>query len=204
LPQLIATDRRRRTFLQRMGRAIVGLRALTGSLAGVSASFAPALIARAPEKMRPQTGDELVHAYGDLQYEPVSITSVTVDGPPLLALPRDPTSGLVRDGSRLNQVVVLKLSGNEVSSKTARYAAGDVIVYSAVCTHTGCTVEKWNPDQHRLICPCHSSEFEPRDAAKVVSGPAPKPLAMLPVVAKNDRLVVSGKFSRRVGMQPPL
>ena len=40
------------------------------------------------------------------------------------------------------------------------------------------------------------------DAAKVVGGPAPKPLAMLEVAVAEGRFRVAGGFSRRVGPEP--
>lgn len=157
-----------------------------------------------PKRLRPQPGDELVFAFGDTPHVPISAASLVPGAPPTLAVPREPGTALVRDGSRLNNLAVVRINETALplSSKTQRYAAGDIIVFSAVCTHTGCTVEKWNAEAQHLICPCHQSEFKVADAAKVVTGPAPKPLAMLPVKVENDRLVVNGKFSRRVGMQP--
>ncbi|MBF68444.1 MAG: Rieske (2Fe-2S) protein [Gammaproteobacteria bacterium] len=192
-----------------MSQSALGATSL-GTLGRAAAVGAGGLIATSAhaskklKRMRPQPGDELVFAFGDKPHEPVSVASLEAGAPPVLAVPREPGTALVRDGSRLNNLAVVRLaeSALPVSAKTARHAAGDVIVFSAVCTHTGCTVEKWNADAQHLICPCHQSEFKVADAAKVVNGPAPKPLAMLPVKVENDRLVVTGKFSRRVGIQP--
>ncbi len=59
---------------------------------------------------------------------------------------------------------------------------------SAVCTHLGCTVNS-APDGDGYKCPCHGSVFDA--SGKVVSGPAPKPLAWYKVSAARDgRLVV--------------
>jgi thiosulfate dehydrogenase [quinone] large subunit len=58
--------------------------------------------------------------------------------------------------------------------------SGRFVAYSAVCTHAGCTVG-YNTEQERLVCPCHGSVYDPRHSAKVVAGPAPRPLAALPV-----------------------
>ena len=44
---------------------------------------------------------------------------------------------------------------------------------SAICTHLGCTPIWW-PDEQRIKCPCHGSNFL-RDGTNV-AGPAPIPL----------------------------
>ncbi|MER7761480.1 Rieske (2Fe-2S) protein [Streptomyces sp. NPDC097619] len=51
--------------------------------------------------------------------------------------------------------------------------AGEFKAFSAVCTHSGCTVSK--VANGTIDCPCHGSRFAVADAA-VVAGPAPRPL----------------------------
>jgi cytochrome b6-f complex iron-sulfur subunit len=63
---------------------------------------------------------------------------------------------------------------------------GDFVAYSAVCTHQGCTVAYKNG---QLACPCHGSVFDPADGAAVIAGPAPKPLAEIPVKVKGGDVV---------------
>ena len=157
---------------------------------------------RPPERLRPQPGDGLVYAFGEQRGKKLLAEHVVRDAAPLLAYPVESASGLVRDGSRLNQVLVIRLDPDALSAKAASRAADGIVAYSAVCTHTGCDVSGWRGEALRLVCPCHGSEFEATDAALVVGGPAPKPLAMLPLeVARGELRVLSG-FTRRVGFQP--
>lgn len=71
-------------------------------------------------------------------------------------------------------------------TKAVAVAVGDdVVAYSTVCTHQGCTVE-YDADSQVLACPCHGSSFDPADGGAVVSGPADEPLATVPVVVDED------------------
>ena len=65
----------------------------------------------------------------------------------------------------------------------AQPKAGQVVAFSAICTHKGCTV---NPDGAQLKCPCHGSVYD-AFTGEVVSGPAPAPLPPVTVsVAKGE------------------
>jgi len=56
------------------------------------------------------------------------------------------------------------------------------------CTHQGCTVA-YEPENDRLLCPCHSGTFDPR-TGQVLGGPPKEHLAILEIVEEDDRLVV--------------
>ncbi len=157
--------------------------------------------AKAPEKLRPQPGDHLVFAFGPREGEPLQSEELTVGGAPVAAWPMSPDAGVVRSGSRLNRVMVMRLEPLTLSEKTAKGAADGIVAYSAICPHTGCDVEGWNEELQRLVCRCHESEFEVSDGARVMTGPAPKPLAMLPLEIAEGELRVARGFTRRVGFE---
>ncbi|WP_448810247.1 QcrA and Rieske domain-containing protein [Agromyces bauzanensis] len=69
----------------------------------------------------------------------------------------------------------------------AQPTAGQVVAFSAICTHQGCIVA---PAGDQFDCPCHGSVF---DAATgdVIHGPAQKPLTEIPVAVSGDRIVAT-------------
>jgi Rieske Fe-S protein len=50
-----------------------------------------------------------------------------------------------------------------------------------------------------LYCACHGSQYDPKDGAKVVGGPAPRRLAMVPLRIEEGIVVAAGPFTGRVG-----
>ncbi len=54
---------------------------------------------------------------------------------------------------------------------------------SAICTHTGCLVQRVS---NGFGCPCHKSDFD--EDGKPTSGPAPRPLDRLETRIEGDRL----------------
>ncbi len=151
----------------------------------------------------PQAGDALVFAYGDRAGQVIAPADVALGAKQLLAYPMHPATRRVRDGSRLNQLIVVRLPPDKLTAETRARAADGVVAYSGVCTHTGCDVTDWYGDSLRFKCPCHESEFDPSDAARVVGGPAPWQLAALPLALVDGALAVAGPFEGRVGFQAP-
>ena len=150
----------------------------------------------------PRADDVLVFAYGDRAGEVIGPADVALGAKQLLAYPMQPMPRRVRDGSRLNQLIVVRLPPEKLTEETRARAADGIVAYSGVCTHTGCDVTDWYGDVLRFKCPCHESEFDPSDGARVVGGPAPWQLAALPLKLVDGALVVAGPFEGRVGFQP--
>jgi len=153
-----------------------------------------------PSRERPKEGDLLVAVSGSGP-EPLKPDDLLLDGKQTFAWPMDPAAKTVRNGSRLNKVLLLRLDPEGLDPVTKERAAEGVIAYSAVCTHTGCDVTGWHPDSQLLECPCHYSIYDPKEAAKVVSGPTPRPLPALPLKIADGRLVVAKPFTGRAGFQ---
>jgi Rieske Fe-S protein len=151
-----------------------------------------------PKRMRPREGDVLVKTGGDA---PLKVTDLPSGGPQILAWPMDPADKTVRDGTRLNKVLLLRLDPAGFDPATLARSADGVVAYSAICPHTGCEVMNWHKETQRLECPCHFSQYDPKAGARVVSGPSPRALPALPLKSADGRLVVAKPFTGRVGFQ---
>lgn len=97
-------------------------------------------------------------------------------GGPLVALADVPVGGAVAVTTAGGEKIVV-----------AQPEAGQVVAFSAICTHRGCTVA---PDGDRLACPCHGSVFDAFTGA-VVNGPAEDPLPAFAVALDGDAVVES-------------
>jgi len=75
-----------------------------------------------------------------------------------------------------------------------------IVAYSEICTHVGCPVALYEQQTHHLLCPCHQSTFDVADGAKVVFGPAKRPLPQLPITVDSEGyLVAQSDFHEPVG-----
>jgi ubiquinol-cytochrome c reductase iron-sulfur subunit len=87
------------------------------------------------------------------------------------------------------------------------WAPEGLLAYSKICTHAGCAVAlyrdpKFDPTQPRpaLACPCHYSVFDVARGAKVLDGPAGRPLPQLPLMlGPGGELQAGGGFSGDIG-----
>ena len=80
------------------------------------------------------------------------------------------------------------------------WAPEGFLAYSKVCTHAGCPVGLYRAAARELFCPCHHSTFTVCDGAKVVFGPAARPLPQLPIaIADDGTLHALGDFDAPVG-----
>ena len=80
------------------------------------------------------------------------------------------------------------ISAQDSSGKpiiVAQPTAGDVVAFSAICTHKGCTVA---PQGKILQCPCHGSTYDLATGDNT-GGPAPSPLAKVAVEVKQGEVV---------------
>jgi rieske iron-sulfur protein len=176
------------------------LKAAIALSVGVGLSRSNALGQDDQAMLRPQAGDWLVKI-GDAELMPLAPEAIPAAAQQVMAWAMDPRSRIVRSGSRLNRVLLLRFDPDTLAADTRARAAGGVVAYTAICTHNGCEVTDWLGEEQMLSCPCHATKFDPKSGARVIDGPAPRPLPALPLALAEGRLVVSRLFTTRVGFE---
>lgn len=69
----------------------------------------------------------------------------------------------------------------------------DIVAFSAMCTHMGCTVF-YDQDSETMKCPCHFSVFDPEKAGQMVCGHATAdlPRILLKEDTRTGQIVATG------------
>ncbi|MBV2362389.1 Rieske 2Fe-2S domain-containing protein [Streptomonospora nanhaiensis] len=90
--------------------------------------------------------------------------------------------------------------GPDMTREQLNWTHNGIVAYSKICTHVGCPAALYEKGSHRILCPCHQSTFDAANGAKVVFGPANRPLPQLPITVDDEGyLVADGDFSEAVG-----
>jgi rieske iron-sulfur protein len=157
-----------------------------------------AVAAGAAAVQGPLAGDYLVEEDAEGPPKPLTPADIKV-GKPLLAFPFDAKASALRDGTRLNKVLLMRFAETELDAATKVRAADGVLAFSAICTHQACDVKTWLAKEQAVVCFCHSSKFKLLEAGAVSAGPASRPLPTLPLKLEGGQLVVAGGFSAPPG-----
>tara|TARA_R110001606_G_scaffold361754_7_gene515210 strand:+ start:117096 stop:117623 length:528 start_codon:yes stop_codon:yes gene_type:complete len=169
-----------------------------GLVAGLSPSIQASEEPAANEE-RPCEGDYLVDANSEGKPVALKISDIAIGGQPIIAYPFNAKTGVLKDGSRLNKILLLRVDTQKIDQKFVKASADGVLAYSGVCTHKGCDITTYDSDNDEIVCFCHFSKFQPTDGGEVIGGPAPRNLPILPMKLDNQTLVVAGEFLSRPG-----
>lgn len=104
-------------------------------------------------------------------------------------------------GDPASQAILLRVGAADIQDpQQAAVAPDGFAAFSKICTHAGCPVAIYRAQQRQLMCPCHQSLFDVLDGAKVLSGPADRPLPVLPLAFDADGMLrARGDFDAPVG-----
>ena len=116
-------------------------------------------------------------------------------------------AGMPHEDGMLNEkakamVLMVRMRPEQLTEREERkdWSYDGIVAYSKVCTHVGCPVALYEQHTHHLLCPCHQSQFDVSDEAKVVFGPASRPLPQLPITVDDEGyLVARSDFREPVG-----
>jgi ubiquinol-cytochrome c reductase iron-sulfur subunit len=99
-------------------------------------------------------------------------------------------------------VILVRMKPEDLNElpERADWSYDGIVAYSKICTHVGCPVGLYEQQTHHLLCPCHQSQFDVADHAKVIFGPAKRPLPQLPIaVDAEGYLIAQSDFLEPVG-----
>ena len=99
-------------------------------------------------------------------------------------------------------VLLMRLDQSKLKEDEDRkdWSYDGIVAYSKVCTHVGCPVALYEQHTHHLLCPCHQSQFDVSEHAKVIFGPAKRPLPQLPITVDDEGyLIAQSDFHEPVG-----
>jgi ubiquinol-cytochrome c reductase iron-sulfur subunit len=98
-------------------------------------------------------------------------------------------------------ILLVKLDPDDIRSEQRPGSSYEgIVAYSKTCTHGGCPVALFDQQTHHLLCPRHQSTFDVADGAKVVFGPAKRPLPQLPISVDDEGyLVAEDDFAEPIG-----
>jgi ubiquinol-cytochrome c reductase iron-sulfur subunit len=107
-------------------------------------------------------------------------------------------------------VIIIKFRPGQLQYTTQNHAVpnkvvenwtvDNIVAYSKICTHVGCPAALYEQTTHHILCPCHQSTFDATQGARVLFGPATRPLPQLPIgVDAQGFLVCKGHFQEPVG-----
>ncbi|NLU82880.1 ubiquinol-cytochrome c reductase iron-sulfur subunit [Rhodococcus sp. HNM0569] len=104
-----------------------------------------------------------------------------------------------------NAVMLIRLRPEDTAKVTKRkgqesFNYGDYFAYSKICTHLGCPTSLYEQQTHRILCPCHQSQFDALTYGKPIFGPAARALPQLPITVNEEGyLVAAGDFIEALG-----
>ena len=99
-------------------------------------------------------------------------------------------------------VILLRMPPDDIKHGKGRenWTVDGIVAYSKICTHVGCPISLNERTTHHLLCPCHQSTFDLADSARVIFGPAARPLPQLPIKMDDEGYLVAQRdFTEPVG-----
>ena len=186
----------RRTLIKRSLGLALGLSALTPLV--LLRDLGP-LPKKQLNKNSWEAGTRLVTDPGDrpLRPEDLEVGSVAQVLP---ALKNGEERTLENIGTDAVLLIRLRPEDFQLNPERLSWTHDGIIAFSKICSHMGCAVALYEQQTKHLLCPCHQSTFDVTRAAKVIFGPAARPLPQLAItVDEQGYLVAKQGFTEPIG-----
>ncbi len=198
------------TVKEQGGSAGLGRRTLIKRTMGLSLGLlglSPLLLLRdlgpLPKKFLTTTdwkvGTRLVTDPGDRPIKPSDL-EVGAVAQVLPELPAGTERTLENIGKDAVLLIRLRPEDFNLDAQRLSWTHDGIIAFSKICSHMGCAVALYEQQTKHLLCPCHQSTFDVTRAAKVIFGPAARPLPQLAIkVDDQGFLVAQQPFTEPIG-----
>jgi ubiquinol-cytochrome c reductase iron-sulfur subunit len=146
-----------------------------------------------------RSGTRLVTDPGDRPIRPadLEVGAVAQVMPELSAGKKRTLEDVAKDAVLL---IRLRPSEFQLDDERLSWTYQGIIAFSKICSHMGCAVALYEQTTKHLLCPCHQSTFDVTRAAKVIFGPAARPLPQLAITVDDDGyLIAKQPFTEAVG-----
>jgi ubiquinol-cytochrome c reductase iron-sulfur subunit len=146
-----------------------------------------------------RSGTRLVTDPGDRPIRPadLEVGAVAQVMPELAAGKKRTLEDVAKDAVLL---IRLRPSEFQLDDERLSWTYQGIIAFSKICSHMGCAVALYEQTTKHLLCPCHQSTFDVTRAAKVIFGPAARPLPQLAITVDDDGyLIAKQPFTEAVG-----
>jgi ubiquinol-cytochrome c reductase iron-sulfur subunit len=130
---------------------------------------------------------------------PIRVADFSAPGSLITVIPEGTEDDL--DAVAKAATIIIKFRPGELKHPTVmNWTVENIVAYSKICTHVGCPAALYEQHTHHILCPCHQSTFDAARGAKVIFGPAPRPLPQLPITVNSEGyLVARSDFTVPVG-----
>jgi len=180
-------------------RTLIGAAALAGLPAVLMLRDLGPLPGKELEKTNWKSGTRLVTDPGDrpIKASDLEVGAVAQVLPELLPGQKRSLEDIGKDAVLL---IRLRPSEFQLTPERLSWTHEGIIAFSKICSHMGCAVALYEQTTKHLLCPCHQSTFDVTRAAKVIFGPAARPLPQLAITVDSEgNLIAKQPFTEAVG-----
>jgi ubiquinol-cytochrome c reductase iron-sulfur subunit len=180
-------------------RTLIGAAALAGLPGVLMLRDLGPLPGKELEKTNWKSGTRLVTDPGDrpIKASDLEVGAVAQVLPELLPGQKRTLEDIGKDAVLL---IRLRPSEFQLNEERLSWTHEGIIAFSKICSHMGCAVALYEQTTKHLLCPCHQSTFDVTRAAKVIFGPAARPLPQLAItVDAEGNLIAKQPFTEAVG-----